>query len=604
MVNVVDPASGGVGTVGSQTGRRRLVAAVVATVVGLSVSVLAVLPVVHRGWFGGGGPFDVLATVLFVASGPAALAGAVVLHRLRPGNPSVAVMYALGIVLCIWAGSVASTTTATRYLSTSVVLIRPLLFWLVLAWPIGRLTKADRRWLTVYTVAVAVCWMTWILVDPTGASAVPPFDNKIAIVDLSRLSTALSAFAQNVLLPAGAVIVIVTVVRRHRRLPASARHVGRAALLAGLVAATGDLVLLIVNRYLQDLLSHGDQRTVLGALVSIADQGRFIAVPLLLVAAAWASRRAAPVTTVRQVEIGPASTRVRDAIALALGDDSVRVAYHRDGSWFDADGLPVQLGGPGRHVTVVERTGVPVAAIDHDEAFDDRPTTVEVAVAAAASAMEYDRLVALARSRMREAADARRMIVEVEDAARRRIERDLHDGAQQRLVGLALQASLAERGGRAAGRFDAGPLAAGVAEASAELHDLASGVLPSILAERGLSAAIATLAATTPLAVDMHVSFPSELPVEVALTAWFVVAEAIANAVKHAAASALRIDGRVTGDRLHVSVADDGVGGASEQAGSGLRGLRERARACGGRLVLESSGGRGTLVALELPVGT
>src|SRR5437764_6763626 len=540
MVNVVDPASGGVGTVGSQTGRRRLVAAVVAPVVGLSVSVLAVLPVVHRGWFGGGGPFDVLATVLFVASGPAALAGAVVLHRLRPGNPSVAVMYALGIVLCIWAGSVASTTTATRYLSTSVVLIRPLLFWLVLAWPIGRLTKADRRWLTVYTVAVAVCWMTWILVDPTGASAVPPFDNKIAIVDLSRLSTALSAFAQNVLLPAGAVIVIVTVVRRHRRLPASARHVGRAALLAGLVAATGDLVLLIVNRYLQDLLSHGDQRTVLGALVSIADQGRFIAVPLLLVAAAWASRRAAPVTTVRQVEIGPASTRVRDAIALALGDDSVRVAYHRDGSWFDADGLPVQLGGPGRHVTVVERTGVPVAAIDHDEAFDDRPTTVEVAVAAAASAMEYDRLVALARSRMREAADARRMIVEVEDAARRRIERDLHDGAQQRPVGLALQASLAERGGRAAGRFDAGPLAAGVAEASAELHDLASGVLPSILAERGLSAAIATLAATTPLAVDMHVSFPSELPVEVALTAWFVVAEAIANAVKHAAASALR----------------------------------------------------------------
>src|SRR3954447_25233609 len=107
MVNVVKPASGGAGTVELLPGRRHLATDVVAAIVGLSLSVLALLPVVHRGWFGGGGPFDVFATVLFVASGPAALAGAAVLRSVRPRNPSPAVMYALGIVLCIWAGSVA-----------------------------------------------------------------------------------------------------------------------------------------------------------------------------------------------------------------------------------------------------------------------------------------------------------------------------------------------------------------------------------------------------------------------------------------------------------------------------------------------------------------
>src|SRR3954454_13650786 len=118
MVNVVDPASGGAGAVESLAERRHLVTDVVAAIVGLSLSVLAFLPVVHRGWFGGGGPFDVLATVLFVASGPVALAGAAVLRTVLPRIPPPSVMYALVIVLCIWAGSVAPTSTATRYVST------------------------------------------------------------------------------------------------------------------------------------------------------------------------------------------------------------------------------------------------------------------------------------------------------------------------------------------------------------------------------------------------------------------------------------------------------------------------------------------------------
>jgi signal transduction histidine kinase len=563
----------------------------------LAASAGAVFVVVQRGWFSAGTPWDVFATVLLVLSPVVTVAAGVVIHVLRPRNPSGAVLYVLGIALAVWAAAVASTGPVGRYASTSVVLFRPLLFLVVLAWPIGRLSRTDRRWLALYAAAVGVCWTAWVVLDPTGSSSDQPFRNRLAIVNLSRLSQALVALANNILLPAAALVVLVSVTRRYRRLPSSARDLALVGLVAAVAATAGDFALVIINRYLNDLAYHSDGRTVLGGFIALLDNGRFVVVPLLLVWAVVRSRRAAPASSIRTVEIGPAAAGVQHAVALALGDDSARVAYHREGSWIDGEGRPAQLGGPGRLVAVVERDGDPVAAVDVDEAFDDRPATVEVAVAAAASALEHDRLVALARVRLREATEARRTIVEVEDAARRRIERDLHDGAQQRLVGLALQASLAERTPVA----DVGLLASGVKEARAELHDLASGVLPSILAERGLAAAIATLAATTPLAVDLHVAMPASLPSEVAAAAWFVVAEATANAVKHAGATMLRIDGGVEGGVLRVNVSDDGVGGAT-LSGSGLRGLDERARALGGRLAVRSEQGGGTAVRIELPV--
>jgi signal transduction histidine kinase len=366
------------------------------------------------------------------------------------------------------------------------------------------------------------------------------------------------------------------------------------------VAALGDLLLLFVDRYFGDLTANSEGATLLGGVLSVVDVGRFAAVPLLLVWAARGSRRSAATSRLRQVEIGPAAPAVAAAIGHALGDATARVAYHRDGAgWVDGDGVPVTLGGAGRRVTVIERAGSPVAALEHDEVFDDRPTTVEVAVAVAASSMEHDRLAAVARSRRREAYRARRAIVEVEDAARLRLGRDLHDGAQQRLVGLALQASLAER----AGHQDVAMLVAGVREARDELHDLAAGALPSMVADRGLGAAISTLAATTPLAVDVRLSLPGSLPIATAAAAWFVVAEAIANVVKHADATTVRIDGEVARGRLVVSVVDDGVGGARPEGGSGLRGLHERAATCGGRLVIESIPGEGTAVRLDVPVG-
>jgi signal transduction histidine kinase len=566
--------------------------------IGLAASAGAVFAVIHRGSFSTGSAFDVFAAALLVAAPVACVTAGVVVRTARRRNPSGGLLYALGIALAVWAAAVSWNGPAGRYASTSVVLLRPLLFWVVLAWPIGRLSRADRRWLVIYSAVVGCSWLAWVGLDPTGASAVQPFHNHLAVVDLSRLSTALVALANNVVLPAGALIVLVSVVRRFRRVPAAARSLARAAVFAAVAASVGDFALVFINRFLGNLTSHGDSRTVLGGLVAALDQGRFALVPLLLVWAVVRSNHAAAASPVRTLELGPAAARVEGAIASAVGDPTTRVAYYRNDGWLDRDGLPVQLGGAGRLVTVIERDGGPLAAVDLDEAFDDRPTTVEVAVAAAASAMEHDRLVALARSRLRDATEARRTIVEVEDAARWRVERDLHDGAQQRLVGLALQASLAERAGDA----DVSLLTEGVEAARGELRDLAAGVVPSILAERGLAAAIATLAATTPLAVDVHVTLPPALPPDVAAAAWFVVAEATANAVKYAGASALSINAGVEDGVLRVSVTDDGVGGAKASSGSGLRGLEVRARAVGGTLTVDSQRANGTVVRLEVPV--
>jgi signal transduction histidine kinase len=504
--------------------------------------------------------------------------------------------------MAAWAVAIASTSTVGMYGIGLAILFRPLLFWVLLAWPIGRLGVGDRAALVGLAVALTVCWGAWVLLEPL------PFDgsrdNPLAIADLQTLSTALHDLGTLVVMQTAGIVVAATLVRRHRRLPATARRLALPVTLVGVYAGLGDVALVLIDRFLTDATVDDGGRTALGGLVAVVDQGRFVAVPVVLTYVALHARAVADEgRRVRCVEIGPSGGGVAAAVSAAIGDPSARIGYHGGGDrWIDADGLPLDLGGAGRHVATVVRETRPIAAIDLDARFADRPTTVEAAVAAAASVIEHDRATALARARLREARAARRTIVEVEDATRRRVERDLHDGAQQRLVGLALQASLAERTG--IDEVGVATLAQGVAEARQELRDLAAGRLPALVAERGLAAAIGTLAATTPLAVEVRLSTPASLPNAVAGVAWFVVAEAVANVIKHAHASTLRIDGRVDRGALHLTVADDGRGGATLAAGSGLRGLGERIAGLGGRLEISSPTDGGTEVTLAIPVTT
>ncbi|HEY3020041.1 MAG TPA: sensor domain-containing protein [Solirubrobacteraceae bacterium] len=206
-----------------------------------------------------------------------------------------------------------------------------------------------------------------------------------------------------------------------------------------------------------------------------------------------------------------------------------------------------------------------------------------------------------------EARSTQLRIVEAADAERRRLERDLHDGAQQRLVALSLKLGMARA------RLDGtgGDVAALVAEAHdesklalGELRDLARGIHPAVLTERGLSAALQDLAARSPVPVTVEAAPDERLPAAVEATAYFCVAECLANVAKYAHASAAWVAVRREPDALAVEVRDDGAGGADPAAGSGLRGLTDRVGALDGRLTVDSPPGRGTTVRAVVPLTT
>ncbi len=200
---------------------------------------------------------------------------------------------------------------------------------------------------------------------------------------------------------------------------------------------------------------------------------------------------------------------------------------------------------------------------------------------------------------------SRARIVAAADEARRRIERDLHDGAQQRLVTLELQL----RGARTAVPpqsrelgADLEHIEAGLAAALGELREIARGIHPAILADGGLRPALRALARRSPVPVHLTLPAAGRLPEQVEVSAYYVVAEALTNAAKYARASAVSVGAEVAGDLLRVTVRDDGVGGADLAGGTGLAGLKDRVEALGGRIVLHSPRGAGTSLRAEFPL--
>jgi signal transduction histidine kinase len=299
---------------------------------------------------------------------------------------------------------------------------------------------------------------------------------------------------------------------------------------------------------------------------------------------------------------------VRELLAESLGDHSVAIAYWLPDReiFVDEIGRPVDLPqrASGRTWTTVERDGRPVAAIVHDAALDTTSELVQAAAAASSLAIDNERLKADLRARLEELRVSRLRIVEATDAARRRIERDLHDGAQQQLVALALELRLLHR--RVADQPEITPLVDSLSErlasALAELRELARGIHPSILTDQGLAPAIDALAGRAPVAVRAAVGVKQRLSEPVEAAAYFVVAEALTNVVKYAHASAVEVDVRRTGGEVLVEVADDGVGGVDLAAGSGLRGLQDRLAAVDGVLDIDSPAGGGTRLRARIPV--
>jgi signal transduction histidine kinase len=200
---------------------------------------------------------------------------------------------------------------------------------------------------------------------------------------------------------------------------------------------------------------------------------------------------------------------------------------------------------------------------------------------------------------------SRARIAAAADETRRRIERDLHDGAQQRLISLALRLKAAQAAVPVELedlRAELGQVAAGLTSTADELRDYARGIHPAILSDGGLAAALKSLARRSPVPVRLELGTNARLPEQVEVAAYYVAAEALANAAKHAHAAAIHVTLEEACGTVRLSVRDDGVGGAVPARGSGLVGLQDRVAAAGGTLLVSSLPGRGTHLVAELPV--
>jgi signal transduction histidine kinase len=303
----------------------------------------------------------------------------------------------------------------------------------------------------------------------------------------------------------------------------------------------------------------------------------------------------------------PPGSPVREMLAESLGDRSLAIAYWLPDRHIFVDERGTRVGlpdpGSGRAWTSVDRGGRRVAAIVHDADLDAGPELVQAAAAGAALALDNEQLKADLRARLEELRASRMRIVEAGDAARRRIERNLHDGAQQQLVALALDLRMLKA--RVHGDGDAAALVeranSKLAAALEELRELARGIHPAILTDRGFAPAVQALTRRISIPIDCDVWVDGRLPAAVEAAAYYVVAEALTNVVKYSQADKAAVRAWEHDGVIEVEVSDDGVGGADASVGSGLRGLADRLGAVDGTLSLESPKGTGTKVRATIP---
>jgi signal transduction histidine kinase len=452
----------------------------------------------------------------------------------------------------------------------------------------GRLERrVDRLLVASYAIPLGLGQLAWMMVDPDEGHLLVAFpDADVAdVIDTGQ---------RGALVFLCVATVVVVVVRWWR-----ASRPRRRALLPSLGGAFGLLCFaaLLVN----DLVSGARSQTLLWTAAC-----SLVAVPIAFLAGLLRSRLARGGLTDLFLRLGAMRGEdLRAALARTLGDPSLVVAYRQPGAetYTDAAGTPVALPENGdRAVMPIERHETEVAALVYDTSLDDDPELLEAVGAAAAIAIENDRLHAESRARLAELRASRERIITAGDAERRRLERDLHDGAQQRLVAIALQLRLLKN--RVGDDESAQELVTAasdeLAKSLAELRELARGIHPAVL-EHGLAPALDTLANRSAVATTLFYEPADRLPEQVELAAYFVASEALANIAKYAQASRATIRVWQAGSMAGVEVADDGIGGADDSRGTGLRGLADRVAALDGELRVTSPPGVGTTVSARLP---
>jgi signal transduction histidine kinase len=398
-------------------------------------------------------------------------------------------------------------------------------------------------------------------------------------------------------------VVLIILIGRYRRAVGPVRRLYGPLYLAGIALMIALLATLAVGVAARD--SDVSNFAWVGAMLPLA------LMPFIFLAAFIRARMlqgGAVGELISRLGEAPRPGELRDALADALSDPSLELVYWlpESGRFVDGSGRAYTLPqlGSARAVAPVEREGETIAAIVYDASLTGARDHVRAVGAAAALALENERLDAELRAKLEELRASRERILRVGLEERRRLERNLHDGAQQRLVSLALNLKVA----RSQLRQDpasAEALLAGAGQeldsALEELRELARGLHPALLSERGLRTAIETLALRAPVTVELG-PLPSErLPEAVELATYFVVSEALTNVAKYADASRASVSVERYNGRVVVAVADDGVGGADPARGTGLRGLADRIAVLEGRLEVESEPGSGTTVKASIP---
>jgi signal transduction histidine kinase len=539
--------------------------------------------------------------VLTAVVGAAAIGCGLLSWRTRPDNRVGPIMAWTGLA---WFGAqlVESNTPLLYTIGFAIQSLWILgLAWLLLSFPSGRLqTRLDRGLIGVTAaLTVGLQLLAMLYGNQSGLSCPGCPRNLLQVFHNQQLAHGLFGLERLLGVPL-IPLVIALLLGRWLRATAAQRRV------VAPVVATGCLTLAALCwTALFNLL--GDP---LGSLPPDVFHYAFATVPVAVLYVFLQRRLARGMVAGLMVELGgPSATLdLREALARTLGDPSLDLAY-----WFaperryvDGGGTPVALpdGASRRRVTFVERDGQPIAALLHDPALEDNVELVRSVCAAASLALENERLQAELRARLLELQASRTRLVQATDAERRRLERDLHDGTQQRLVSIAMSLGLLEsRLPRQAGA--ARPLVhearAELGLALEELRVLTHGINPPLLVERGLPAALEELCHRAALPAMLEVGVDRRLPGQVETAAYFVVSEALSNAAKHSRAGGTRVSACEGGGRLRIEVADDGIGGATTAGGSGLRGLTDRVEALGGSLTVSSPPGRGTTIQAEIP---
>ena len=477
---------------------------------------------------------------------------------------------------CVMLGALANIDTPTTGAigAITATLTLGVIIQLLLGFPTGRLHgTAERR---VVAAGYAVCLVLQTPLYLFAAAGVLALANRPDLADdglrIQRIAGVLVVVATTVLL-----------IARMRRANPDQRRVLVPLSVYGIAA----LLFIPVSSALTDSFFGGD--VIARVLAQLAVIGL---VPVVFVAAA---SRGGFDRTGDIAELGGwlgadelGRPELREALVATLGDPSLRLLFHVPGEADLVDDLglpaPALARDDGRGVVNVELGGRVVGAIVYDAMLLDRPEEIREAGRIVALALDRERLtVELRASRARIAAAA--------DVERRRIARDLHDGLQSRLVLLAVQAGT-----------DAEPTAlrAGIQSAIDELRELVDGVMPAQLTERGLGAAVEDLLDRLPTPIELRAAGLEErLRPEIEIAAYFIVSEAIVNAVKHAGTATLAVSLERTEDRLRLEVADDGGGGVRE--GGGMRGMADRVAALGGELRVDSAASGGTRVRAVIP---